>query len=130
MKGKIVKKKILVVDDDPTSLKAVAAVLTSNGYEVKASAHAEDIEKTVKDFNPQLIVMDLIMPNVDGNQAIKRLQKDPLLNRIPVVFLTAINFRDERGVEFEISVNDRRYRTLTKPFNAKALVAEIEELMK
>ena len=124
------KNKILVVDDDPTSLKTVSAVLTSHGYDVKSSAHAVDIEKTVKDFNPHLIIMDLIMPHVDGNEAVQRLQKDSSLNEIPIIFLTAIAMENkEQGLEFEVSVNDRRYRTLTKPFNAKSLVSEIQMML-
>ena len=124
-------KRILVVDDDPTSLKVVTSLLRSRGYDVQPSAQAVDIEKTVRDFNPNLIVMDLIMPNVDGNQAVKRLQKDPSLSKIPVIFFTAINLKnDEQGVQFDISVNNRIYRTLTKPLNAQVLITEIEGLLK
>lgn len=123
------KKKIFIVDDDPTSLKAVEGVLTLHGYEVQASSHAQDIENKVRAFAPQLIVMDLMMPNVDGNQAVQRLQKNPVLNEIPVVFLTSLQTKDEeRGLEVEINVDNRSYRTLTKPLDAKALVAAIREL--
>ena len=124
------KKKILVVDDDPTSLKIATSLLRSHGYDVLPAAEAVDIEKTVRDFQADLIIMDLIMPNVDGNQAVKRLQKDPTLSKIPLIFLTALNLKSEEpGVEFEMSVDNQNYRTLTKPFNAKALIKEIKKLM-
>ena len=124
-------KKNLIVDDDPTSLKMTQSTLMSHGYAVKAIAHAQDIEKTVKDFNPQAIVMDLLMPQVDGSQAVQRLQKNPALNKIPVIFLTALQMKDEkRGLEFELNVENKSFRTLTKPLDARALIAEIEELVK
>ena len=124
------KKKILIVDDDPTSLRTLGGVLVTRGFEVKSANHAQDIEKDVTEFNPDLIVMDLVMPKVDGSQAVKRLQTNPVFKKIPIVFLTAINIKDDQGLEFEVSVEDKRYRTLTKPFNAQTLIAEIESLVK
>ena len=125
------KGKILIVDDDPTSLRTTEAVLSKHGFEVKTSSHAEDIEKKTSEFSPSLIVMDLIMPKVDGTQAVKRLQMNPTLKKIPIVFLTAINMNnDEQGVHFEVNVNNKNYRTLTKPFNTQALITEIEGLIK
>ena len=123
-------KKILVVDDDPTSLRSVEGMLISGGYEVKISVHAENIEQKVNDFAPDLIIMDLIMPNVDGNQAVKKLKNNPALKSVPVIFLTALKMRDdERGLEFEVSVENKSYRTLTKPIDAKTLITEINRLI-
>ena len=125
------KKKILVVDDDPTSLRSVEAMLILSGYEVRTSAHAEDIEQRVKDVDPDLIVMDLMMPNIDGNQAVKKLKNNPVLKGVPVIFLTALKMRDDdRGIDFEVNVENTSYRTLTKPVDAKFLAAEIEQLTK
>jgi CheY-like chemotaxis protein len=124
------KKKILVVDDDPTSLKAVEGILILHGYEVATSAHAQDIEDKVRAFGPQLIVMDLMMPHVDGSQAVKKLQMNPALNNIPVIFLTALQTSDEeRNLELEISVERKSYRTLSKPLDANALILEIRKLI-
>jgi len=125
-----VKKRILIVDDDPTSLKTVEGVLTLHGYEIQTSAHAQDIENKVKEFAPDLIIMDLMMPDVDGNQAVKKLQMNPVLKNVPIIFLTALQMRDEeRGLDFEVNVEGTSYRTLTKPLNAKALIAEIRSLL-
>ena len=123
-------KKILVVDDDPTSLKTAESILTTAGYEVKTSADAEEIEKLVKDIAPDLIVMDLMMPNVDGNQAVKKLKDNPALKGVPIIFLTALQMRDEeRDLEFEVTVDNTSYRTMTKPVDAKALITEIQRLI-
>lgn len=123
-------KKILVVDDDPTSLKTAESILTSAGYEVKTSANAEEIERLVKDIAPDLIVMDLMMPNVDGNQAVKKLKDNPVLKGVPIIFLTALQMRDEeRDLEFEVTVDNTSYRTMTKPVDAKALITEIQRLI-
>ncbi|MBP6343695.1 MAG: response regulator [Candidatus Omnitrophica bacterium] len=123
-------KKILVVDDDPTSLKTAESILTTAGYEVKTSADAEEIENLVKDIAPDLIVMDLMMPNVDGNQAVKKLKDNPALKGVPIIFLTALQMRDEeRDLEFEVTVDNTSYRTMTKPVDAKALITEIQRLI-
>jgi CheY-like chemotaxis protein len=125
------KKKILVVDDDPTSLRSVESMLISSGYEVRTSVGAEDIEQRVKDVAPDLIVMDLMMPNTDGNQAVKKLKNNPVLKGVPVIFLTALKMRDDdRGIDFEVNVGNVSYRTLTKPVDSKTLTAEIEKLLK
>jgi CheY-like chemotaxis protein len=126
-----VKKRILVVDDDPISLKIIESLLTSNGYDVTISNDAEQIEKNTKSFDPHLIIMDLLMPNVDGNEAVRRIQKDPTLDSIPLIFLTAIAMRDTiHDMEFEISVNNRSYRTLTKPIDPKSFLTEIQNILK
>jgi CheY-like chemotaxis protein len=123
-------KKILVVDDDPTCLKTSEAILTSAGYDVQTSNNAEDIEDKVKGYGPDLIVMDLMMPNVDGNQAVKKLKDNPALKGVPIIFLTALQMRDEeRDLEFEVTVDNTSYRTMTKPVNAKTLIAEIQRLI-
>jgi CheY-like chemotaxis protein len=124
------KKRILVVDDDPTSLKTVESILTTSGYDVQTSTHAEDIEKITQSYVPDLIIMDLLMPQVDGNEAVRRIQKNPSLNNIPIIFLTAVTMKDEeRDLEFEINVNARSYRTLTKPVHAKSFLTEIQKLL-
>ncbi len=124
-------KKILVVDDDPTSLKIVEGMLSTAGYKVVISTHAEDIEQRVKIVKPDLIIMDLMMPNVDGNQAVEKIKRHPSIKGIPIIFLTALQVVDqERGIEFEVNVGNENYRTLSKPIDAKTLVAEIEKLAK
>jgi CheY-like chemotaxis protein len=123
-------RKILIVDDDPTSLRSVESMLTSAGYEVHAILHAQNIEQNVENFAPDLIVMDLIMPNVDGNQAVQKIKSNAAIKDIPVIFLTALQMRDQqRGLEFEVSVENKNYRTLTKPVDAKMLISEVERLI-
>lgn len=121
------KKRILVVDDDPTSLRTVEGMLEAAGYDVYTSTHAEDIEKIVRENQPALIVMDLIMPNTDGNQAVRKLRNNPAIKDIPVIFLTAIKMRDDdRGIDFEVNVENVSYRTLTKPVDPRTLISEIQ----
>jgi CheY-like chemotaxis protein len=106
-------------------------MLISSGYEVLVSVHAGDIEQRVKDIAPDLIIMDLMMPHIDGNQAVKKLKNNPALKGVPVIFLTALKMRDDdRGLEFEVNVENISYRTLTKPVDAKSLVTEIEQILK
>jgi CheY-like chemotaxis protein len=123
------KKKILIVDDDPTSLRTVEGLLTLHGYETAVSNNAQDIASVVTAFYPDVIVMDLLMPKVDGTQAVRILQDHPNLKTIPVIFLTALKTHDEeRGFELDISVQNKSFRTLNKPLDANALINEIRKL--
>ncbi|MCM2972088.1 MULTISPECIES: response regulator [Larsenimonas] len=83
-------KSILHVEDDP-SIQAVARVAleTVGGFEVTGCDDGQHALETLAGFKPDLILMDVMMPNLDGPSTLKRLQADPELSRIPVVFMTA-----------------------------------------
>lgn len=122
-------KRILIVDDDSTSLKLTASQLEQQGYVVKAMSHAGGLESAVESFRPDGIIMDLIMPDVDGPEAVHRLRQSETFKKIPVIFLTAVNMRDdESGMEFEVGVDNQSFRTLIKPVDARTLALEIEAL--
>jgi two-component system, OmpR family, alkaline phosphatase synthesis response regulator PhoP len=84
------KKKILLVDDDPDFVGAIRVMLEVNGFEV-AVAHdgREGLEKA-GEFHPDLIVLDMMMPVMNGREACRRLKSDPATKKIPVILLTGI----------------------------------------
>jgi len=85
------KKKILVVDDEESFVKMVKLNLEETGnYEVRIETKGAQAFDSAKEFKPDMILLDVIMPDVDGGEVMRRIKSDNSLKNIPVVFLTAI----------------------------------------
>jgi len=92
----MVKKKILIVDDEVQFTQIVKMNLEETGeFEVRVENRGKDALAAVKAFKPDLIFLDIIMPDVDGTQIAESLKDDVLLDEIPVVFLTALVTKEE-----------------------------------
>jgi two-component system, cell cycle response regulator DivK len=87
--------RILVVEDDPDNLRIVATVLDLAGYQVLQAGGGEQAVRTAQDEHPDLILMDLAMPGVDGWEAARRLKADRRTADIPVIALTAFALRGD-----------------------------------
>ncbi len=98
------KPLILIVDDDPAFREVMAVKLRAAGYDIAEAEDGEESVRRAKDVRPDLILMDVKMPKLDGIQAMLKIAKDPETRVIPVVFLTA--FGDTQP---EIFRNDRRF---------------------
>ncbi len=83
------KGEILLVDDDPANLKLVRVLLTTEGYEVRIASDAEEALKVLDDFDPQIILMDVQLPGMDGLELTRRLKADPRRQDIVIIALTA-----------------------------------------
>lgn len=118
------KKKILVVDDEPDVLLLLNERLTRAGYEViKAASGKEAIEKAAAS-SPDLIILDIAMPGMDGSETASVLRVDPRTKDIPIIFLTCLFTKQEEktcghvlGQNFFIA----------KPYDATDLLAEIDK---
>ncbi len=87
--------RVLVVDDDPQTVRLLSTVLTSDGYEVlKVYGGSEAIETAISQ-SPDLIILDMMMPQVDGFQVVRRLTDDPRTRDIPIIICTALDLTDE-----------------------------------
>ena len=123
-------KKILVIDDDPDLVETVSIILKSKKYEVIAAyGGIEGLEKAKKE-NPDLIVLDVMMPDKDGYTVCKELKADPELSRIPVLLLTAVvshipttRYTQQMGMETEAD------DYIDKPVEPGVLVERIEALL-
>jgi len=123
-------KKILLIDDDPDLVNAVRMILESKNYKVAAAfGGVEGLEKA-KSENPDLIVLDVMMPDKDGYTVCKELKSDPRLRRIPVILLTAVvshisttRFTQQMGMETEAD------DYMDKPVEPDMLVKRIETLL-
>ena len=109
--------RILVVDDDPRLLHVVTTYLAIEGYEVITAADGEEALRSVQDMRPSLIVLDVMMPGMDGIEACRRIKQDPLTSDIPVLLFTALN-RDE-DVESGRAAGADRF--ISKPFSLQGL---------
>jgi two-component system alkaline phosphatase synthesis response regulator PhoP len=85
------KKKILLVDDDPDFVGAIRSMLEVNDFEVAVAYDGREGLEKAGQFNPDLIILDMMMPVMGGREACKKLKTDPTTNKIPVILLTAIS---------------------------------------
>ena len=119
------KKKILLVDDEPSVLKILTRRLETNHYEViTATDGLEGLDRAMAD-KPDLIISDIMMPNMDGYTFVRKVRAHPPLSRVPVIILTA---KDKMQELFMFQgVKDCDY--LVKPFESEDLLKKIQELL-
>lgn len=121
------ERKILVVDDEKEVLDFLDKKLSAQDYEVlRAETAAEALEKTRK-FLPHLILMDIVLPDMEGPEAVRQLAEDPLTKDIPVIFLSGIVSREEETAHPELNVGGRLYLAISKPFAFGELLGEIRK---
>jgi DNA-binding response OmpR family regulator len=134
MEGLMQKKaKILIVDDDPDMVTAIGAVLEARDYEVVTAQDGEDGLAKLKDENPDLMILDLMMPKMDGFAVCMQL-KDPKWARyasMPILILSSIREEASRRryeLETGLTLNVDDY--VEKPINPSILLERMEKLLK
>lgn len=118
--------KILVVDDHPSSRMTAVALLSVEGYDVLEAEDGMAALDCVIDLNPDLILLDVMMPGMDGYEVCRRLKQDEQTRLIPVVFVTALNDRRARLRGIEAGGDD----FLSKPFDQLELSARVKSLVR
>ena len=123
-------KKILVIDDDPDLVDATSIILKSKNYEVSVAYDGVEGMEKARNEKPDLIVLDVMMPQKDGYTLCKELKADPDLRRIPVLLLTAVvdhipttRFTQQMGMETEAD------DFIDKPVEPQVLVERVEALL-
>ncbi|MGB3207042.1 MAG: two-component system response regulator [Crinalium sp.] len=119
------KPKVLVVDDHPSSRMTAVALLTVEGYEVFEADGGEAALEKVIAAKPDLILLDVMMPGMDGYEVCRRLKQDDHTRLIPVIFITALNDRRSRIMGIEAGGDD----FLSKPFDRLELSARVKSLV-
>jgi len=120
------KKKILVVDDEEDILELVRYNLAREGYKILCASSGEDGLKAAKSEKPDLIVLDLMLPGIDGLDVTRRLKGDPATRRIPIVMLTAKGEESDIVTGLELGAEDY----ITKPFSPRVLVARVKAALR
>lgn len=117
--------RILIVDDSPTDTRVFTTVLERNGHSVLSAGTAEDGVETAKRELPDLILMDVIMPGMNGFQATRALSRDPLTQHIPVIIVSTKNMETDRVWGLRQGAKDY----LVKPPSERALIDRIRALL-
>lgn len=118
-------EKILIVDDDIDSLKLISLMLQRHGYDVvAASAGIQALSKASSDY-PDLIILDIMMPDMDGYEVCRRLRADELTRGIPIIMFTAKTLVDDKVAGFEAGADDY----LTKPTHPAELASRVKAIL-
>lgn len=120
------KNKILIVDDDPDIRRLVETVLEREGFIVDSAASAAEFFKLLPQFKPDIVVLDLQLPDEDGFGIIKKMKSNPVTNEIPVVMLTVQSVDSYKIAGLEIGADDY----IVKPFNQGELAARIKAVLR
>ena len=119
------KRKILIVDDEPKFTKIVKLILESeNSYEVRELNDPAMTVEAAYEFSPDIILLDVVMPEIDGGDVFSKLKTDPTLRRIPVIFVTAV-VRKKEVEEHRGLIGGAYY--MAKPITAESLIHCIEQ---
>lgn len=119
------KPKILVVDDEPEAVELAAFNLTQAGYDVKSASDGAQAIRKARTLAPSLIVLDIMLPEIDGFEVCKMLRRDPATASIPILMLTAKAAEVDRVLGLELGADDY----LVKPFSPRELVLRIKNLL-
>lgn len=115
--------KILVIDDDPLICEVVAQILTLSGYDVSSATCGEEGLRRLYKVHPDLVLLDIMMPEMDGLEVLKRIR---CLTDIPVIMLSALSQTDITVSALEIGADD----FIKKPFKREELLARIRALLR
>ncbi|WP_441248479.1 response regulator transcription factor [Kitasatospora sp. McL0602] len=118
--------RILVVDDDPTVAEVVAGYLTRAGYQVDRAADGRQALARAESFRPDLLVLDLMLPEIDGLEVCRRLRATEHGATLPVVMLTAKGDEADRILGLELGADDY----VTKPFSPRELVLRVQSVLR
>jgi two-component system cell cycle response regulator len=120
------KKRILIVDDEPVNVKVLAAKLSSAKYEViRAYSGKEALEK-VADTSPEIILLDIMMPEMDGYEVTRILKADPKTSHIPIIIVTALSDTNDKLKAIDAGAEE----FISKPVNNTELIARIKSMLR
>jgi CheY-like chemotaxis protein len=125
------RAKILLIDDDPDFVEATKAVLESRPYEIITALSGEEGLQKARAEKPDLVLLDIIMPGVDGFQVCQQLKKDPQLSRIPVIMITSFSekyMESSIGLSQGLSLEAEDF--VDKPVAPTELLIRVEKWLK
>jgi diguanylate cyclase (GGDEF)-like protein len=119
------KKKILIIDDTDLMVKLITDILEEKGYEVVSANNGIDGIKMVMAEKPDLVLLDVVMPGIDGFEVCKLLRQDESNNLMPIIILTAQGNEEDKLAGLELGADDY----ITKPFNPRELVSRVKNTL-
>lgn len=118
-------KKILVIEDNPASLRLTGYTLEKSGYQVITASDGLKGLKKAQDEHPDLIILDIMLPGLDGYEVCHRLRQKPETATLPILMLSGKAHQDDKDIGLRIGADDY----LTKPVNLSTLMAKVETLL-
>lgn len=119
-------KKLLLIDDDPNLILLVKDYLEFRGYNVDTAENGREALELLENLIPDMIICDVMMPEMDGYTLVKHIRQEPVTNRIPVLFLSAKGQSQDRVK----GLNEGADVYMSKPFEPEELVAQVESSLK
>ncbi|XZN99232.1 MAG: adenylate/guanylate cyclase domain-containing protein [Microcoleus sp.] len=116
-----ISASILVVDDTPHNVRLLSTILTGQGYQVRKALNGQRALATVQEFPPHLILLDVMMPEMNGYEVCEHLKSSPTTSSIPVIFLSALDDASDKVKAFDVGAVDY----ITKPFQDKEVLARV-----
>ncbi len=117
--------RVLVVDDSPTIVLMLRRMLTQNGYEVSEASDAETGLEVARNTPPHLIFLDIVLPGMNGFEALRRLRRDPVTRGIPVIMISGNELATEQFYAQRIGADD----FMKKPFSRSEVFMRIEKML-
>lgn len=119
-------KRVLIVDDEAPIREMIAVALEMAGYECLEAENAQDAHSMIVDQQPDMVLLDWMMPNMSGLELARRLRKDEVTASIPIIMLTAKGDEENKVKGLEAGVDDY----ITKPFSPRELVARLKAVLR
>jgi DNA-binding response OmpR family regulator len=119
------QRKVLVVEDDPDQLEVIRSTLKAAGFAIGTAANGIDALLKTRSVAPDLIVLDLMLPGLNGLDICESLRQDPSTASVPIIMLTGLHGQFGRFAGLEAGASE----FLFKPFNPQELVSKVEELI-
>jgi two-component system, LuxR family, sensor kinase FixL len=114
--------RILLVDDDPTNLQILHQVLGGRGYKLIIAKSGEDALKIAERMKPHLVLLDIMMPGIDGYETCKRLKENPETSNAAIIFLSAMDNPEDKKKGLEMGAID----FIQKPFQSDHVIATVQ----
>ena len=117
------KQRILIADDDSNIAELISLYLTKEGYETQIASDGKEALKMVGSFSPDLIILDIMMPEMDGYEVCREVRKNSMT---PIIMLTAKGETFDKVLGLELGADDY----MVKPFDTKELVARVKAVLR
>ncbi len=116
------KDSVLIIDDKPENINLLARILLKEGYHVRSSTNASHALLTIQKKIPEIILLDIMMPDIDGFELCNSIKKDERFKNIPIIFLSALGDVESKLKGFDLGGIDY----ITKPFNIDEIIARVK----
>jgi DNA-binding response OmpR family regulator len=118
-------KKVLIADDEPNIVVSLEFLMRQKGYDVRVATNGEDALRAVGEFGPDLILLDVMMPRMNGYDVCQKVRENPAWQPIRIIMLSAKG----RDVEVNKGIAVGADAYVTKPFSTKDLIAKVGEML-